>query len=110
MTTKSKQQRRQVTADAILPPTSKQKTKPVPEGAIWLSARQLLDRFGGRSAMWLHRRLHPKSKDGPAFPQPAYDGRLMFFRLSDIERYEREIIKRSHARGQPTAATSELQS
>jgi hypothetical protein len=51
----------------------------------------VLDRFGGRSEMWLVRKL----KTDKDFPRPAYSGRLRFFRLDELEKYEREAVSRS---------------
>jgi predicted DNA-binding transcriptional regulator AlpA len=52
---------------------------------VWLSSRQVRDRFGGRSAMWLWRRQH----QDPQFPQPKRFGRLLFWSLAELEAYER---------------------
>jgi hypothetical protein len=53
----------------------------VPRDAVWISARQTRDRFGGRSAMWLHRKI----KNDPAFPRPSFFGRLQFFRVAELD-------------------------
>ncbi|HZV03636.1 MAG TPA: hypothetical protein VE999_00970 [Gemmataceae bacterium] len=53
---------------------------------VYLSAAQVLARYGGRSDSWLDRKL---AKD-PKFPKPIYFGRrLRLFRLDDLEAYER---------------------
>lgn len=57
-----------------------------PAGSKYISAPQLLDRYGGRSHMWLHRKL----ADDPKFPKPVYFGRLRFFELAELEAYERQ--------------------
>jgi hypothetical protein len=54
---------------------------PVPHDAVWVSARQTRDRFGGRSAMWLHRKI----KSDATFPRPKYFGRLQFFRVAELD-------------------------
>jgi hypothetical protein len=82
-------QKRVVPADADLPPPTKQKPVAPPPGAVWISARQVLDRFGGRSEMWLVRKL----KTDKDFPKPAYSGRLRFFRLDELEQYERAAVR-----------------
>jgi hypothetical protein len=51
----------------------------------YISAAQVLERYGGRSHMWLERRL----KNDPRFPRPVKVGRLRFFELSKLEAYER---------------------
>lgn len=61
------------------------KPVPVPTSAAFITAPQLLDRYGGRSHMWLVRML----ERDPSFPRPRYFGRLRFFELSAIEKYER---------------------
>jgi predicted DNA-binding transcriptional regulator AlpA len=54
---------------------------------VWLSSRQVRDRFGGRSAMWLWRRIN----QDPQFPKPKrLGGRLLFWSLAELEAYERE--------------------
>jgi hypothetical protein len=85
--------KRAVPADADLPPPTKQKPNVPPAGAVWISARQVLDRFGGRSEMWLVRKLK-MDKD---FPRPAYSGRLRFFRLDELEQYEKRAVARGSA-------------
>jgi hypothetical protein len=54
---------------------------------VWLSTRQVRDRYGGVSAMWVERRL----QSDPRFPRPKKFGRLRFFELSRLEEYERTI-------------------
>jgi hypothetical protein len=51
----------------------------------WLGARQVKDRYGGRSDMWLWRMTHLDDK----FPKPRKFGRLNFWSLDELERYER---------------------
>ena len=50
----------------------------------FLTAAQLMARYGGVSHMWLVRRM---AKDG--FPKPVYFGRLRFWRRAEIEQWER---------------------
>jgi hypothetical protein len=61
-----------------------------PPDAKWISGKQLRARFGNKSAMWLWRRTR-EDKD---FPQPAYDGRLQIFNVTEIEAYESLLIQR----------------
>lgn len=67
-------------------PVSKRRQAPVPLGAAYITAPQLLDRYGGRSHMWLERML----ERDPRFPRPKYFGRLRFFKIDKLEQYERD--------------------
>ncbi len=69
------------------------KAVPIPPDAIWISARQVCQRYGGRSNMWLVRKI----QNDPKFPKPAYFGRLQFFRVETLETYDRTVIARSSA-------------
>ena len=52
----------------------------------FLSANQVRHRYGGRSHMWIERRLaDPES----GFPRPTKFGRLRFWKLAEIEAWER---------------------
>jgi predicted DNA-binding transcriptional regulator AlpA len=62
----------------------------VPAGALFASAPQVCKiRYGGRSTMWLNRIL----KSDPEFPRPVYFGRLRFFKISELEEYERSRVR-----------------
>jgi hypothetical protein len=61
------------------------KPVPVPPDAVWISTNQVLARYGGRSQMWLWRKI----QNEPTFPRPAYFGRMQFFRVDELEAYER---------------------
>ena len=62
------------------------KPAPVPtSSARYISAPQVLERYGGRSHMWLVRKI----QTDPRFPKPTYFGRLRFFELAELEAYER---------------------
>jgi predicted DNA-binding transcriptional regulator AlpA len=50
-----------------------------------LTARQVRERYGNASDMWLWRRLHDKS----GFPQPLRIGRRRFWLLAALEAWER---------------------
>jgi hypothetical protein len=69
------------------------KTVPIPPDAIWISAKQVCQRYGGRSNMWLVRKLQGDSN----FPKPIYFGRLQFFKLKNLETYDRAVIARNNA-------------
>jgi hypothetical protein len=69
---------------------------PVPAGAVYLSAQQLLARYGGRSEMWLNRKLTMEAD----FPRPMYSGRLRFFRLDELEQYEKAMVVRGHPKAE----------
>ena len=64
------------------------KAKPVPTGAKFATAPQVCERYGGRSQMWLWRKL----RDDPKFPRPTYLGRLRFFKISELEEYEQALV------------------
>lgn len=54
---------------------------------VFLASRGVRDRYGGRSQMWLHRKLNDPAS---GFPQPIYIGRLRYWRLSDLLEFERK--------------------
>jgi hypothetical protein len=58
---------------------------------IWVSARQLRNRYGNRSHMWVERRL----KFDADFPRPIKMGRLRFWDLDLLEAWERRRIASS---------------
>lgn len=65
--------------------------RPPPASAVYISAPQVLDRYGGRSHMWLVRKL----ESDPDFPKPEKFGRLRFFKISELEAYEKKCaVKR----------------
>jgi predicted DNA-binding transcriptional regulator AlpA len=61
---------------------------------IWLTAPDVRARYGNASDMWLDRRL----KDDSGFPTPVYFGRQRYWRLSELEAWERECARRSPER------------
>jgi hypothetical protein len=85
--------KRTVPTDAELSSHTKQKSVTPPPGAVWISAQQVLDRYGGRSEMWLVRKLKMEAD----FPRPMYSGRLRFFRLDEIEQYEKQAVVRGQS-------------
>lgn len=54
---------------------------------IFLNSRQLKERFGPASDMWLWRRLH----ENKGFPQPVRIGSRRFWRLSELLAYEQSL-------------------
>ena len=42
-------------------------------------------RYGGVSHMWVERRLDTD----PSFPRPVFFGRIRFWKLSDLEKWEK---------------------
>jgi hypothetical protein len=74
-------------------PTQRKIRQPEPEAAVYLTAPQTCDRYGGRSHMWLARIL---SRD-PTFPRPFYFGRLRFFKIAELQQWERIQATRTAA-------------
>lgn len=69
----------------------------------FLTASQVRQRYGNASRMWLFRRL---AKDG--FPQPVlFGGRNRFFKLADLEVWERAMIQRGITAPAPRASPKE---
>jgi predicted DNA-binding transcriptional regulator AlpA len=58
-----------------------------PNPKLYVTAPQLLERYGSRSTMWLDRIM----KTDAAFPRPIYIGRFRFWDLYQIEAYERDV-------------------
>jgi hypothetical protein len=52
-----------------------------------IPAGKVRQRYGDVSHMWIERRL----KDGSGFPKPRYIGRLRFWQLADLEKWERSL-------------------
>jgi predicted DNA-binding transcriptional regulator AlpA len=64
--------------------------KPVPADAVWMTSNQVCARYGGKSHMWLWRKI----KRDPAFPKPVYFGRMMMFSVAEQDDYDRGIISK----------------
>jgi hypothetical protein len=64
------------------------KPVPIPPDAVWITAKQVCARYGGRSHMWLDRKL----RNNANFPRPAYDGRIRIFRVAEFDDYDRALI------------------
>jgi hypothetical protein len=67
---------------------------PIPADALKIDALQVLRRYGNRSHMWLVRRL----ANDPAFPKPTYYGRLRFWKVAELDAYDRVCEQRAQAR------------
>jgi predicted DNA-binding transcriptional regulator AlpA len=56
------------------------------EQPVYITTRQLRDRYGGVSHMWIERRMAADL----GFPKPVYFGaRRRFWALADLEAWER---------------------
>ena len=66
-------------------PSNSRRPAPVPDSAVYISVTQVCARYGGRSHMWIERRL---LKD-PTFPRHKKIGGWRFFKISELEEYER---------------------
>jgi|SRR6266478_8263669 len=64
--------------------------KPVPVDAIWMSAKQVCQRYGGKSHMWLYRNL----KNNPQFPRASYQGRMQIFSVKEFDEYDRLLLSK----------------
>lgn len=61
---------------------------------IFLTSTQVQVRYGSISDMALWRWLRDPRMD---FPQPIYFGRLRFWRLNDLEKWERDRVSNQTA-------------
>lgn len=74
------------------------------ETSEYLTAAQVRTRFANASRMWIFRRMRD---DG--FPQPVhFGGRLRYWRASDIEAWERQMIERGISAPKPKVNASHL--
>lgn len=64
------------------------------EGIVYITARQLRNRYGGVSHMWLERRM----ADDPKFPRPVYFGARRYWPISELEAWEREAAAKQRNR------------
>jgi hypothetical protein len=51
---------------------------------------QVRARYGGRSHMWVERRL----KDDPDFPRPLYIAKRRYWRIGELVAWERALASR----------------
>lgn len=60
----------------------------VADGVVLVPTGQVRQRYGGRSHMWIERRLaDPES----GFPRPVYIGKRRYWRLADLVAWERDL-------------------
>ena len=74
-------------------PTKKISRNSGPDGAVFLTAPQVCERYANRSHMWLERMLQ---KDA-TFPRPIKFGRLRYFRIDELVEWERVAAAKSRA-------------
>lgn len=83
-----------------------------PEGAsahpdandgVFLTAAQVRRRYGGISAMTLHRWLHAPDLD---FCQPILIGKRRYWKLTDLENFERRRVREKGGDGAPARSRS----
>lgn len=60
---------------------------------VFLTARQVRARYGGRSDMWLWRLL----RDEPEFPRPTYLREHRYWKVSDLLEWERSRSPKKEA-------------
>jgi predicted DNA-binding transcriptional regulator AlpA len=58
---------------------------PVAHFDLFLKTKQVRERYGGCSHMFIERRL----ANDPTFPRPIYFGRMRFWKLSELEMWEK---------------------
>jgi hypothetical protein len=61
------------------------------ETEIFLTGKQVRLRYGGASAMWLHRREH----DGSGFPACVVIAGRKLWRVSELQTWERSLATKS---------------
>jgi predicted DNA-binding transcriptional regulator AlpA len=68
---------------------------------VYLRTRQVRERYGNTSHMFIERRL----ANDKTFPKPVFFGRLRFWKLSDLEGWEKAQATRS-GKARPARDTS----
>ena len=68
---------------------------------VFLRTKAVRQRYGNASHMFIERRL----ANDPAFPRPVFFGRMRFWRLSDLEKWEEAQAARS-GKARPARDTS----
>lgn len=58
--------------------------------AAFLTTRQVRERYGNVSHMWVERRL----KDDSKFPQPMYISTRRYWRLNELIEWERSVVRK----------------
>jgi hypothetical protein len=69
--------------------------KLLPADAVFATSAQVCRRYGGKSRMWLWRKL----RDDPAFPRPTHDGPHMMFAVAELNDYDRALISKKTGGG-----------
>jgi predicted DNA-binding transcriptional regulator AlpA len=64
------------------------------EQSVYIPTRQLRDRYGGVSQMWIERRM----ADDPAFPKPVYFGARRYWPIAALEAWERSSATKRRRR------------
>ena len=62
---------------------------------VFLKTKQLRERYGRCSHMFIERRL----ANDPTFPRPVFFGRIRFWKLSELEMWEKARAARSGKAG-----------
>jgi predicted DNA-binding transcriptional regulator AlpA len=65
------------------------------EKPTYVPTRQVRRRYGDRSEMWIERRL----RDNSGFPQPVKLGARRYWRLAELEAWERACAAAAEAGG-----------
>jgi predicted DNA-binding transcriptional regulator AlpA len=78
-----------LTKQGIIPTHANERATAAADG--FLTSAQVRQRYGGASDMWLHRRL----RDGSGFPKPMLVEGRRFWRISELEAWERARAKAS---------------
>jgi hypothetical protein len=75
-------------------PDNPRPPKPLPADAVFMSSAELRNRYGGRSHMWLNRRL----ANDLDFPRPEITDPQRFWRIATVEAYEKLCAARPRVR------------
>lgn len=70
---------------------------------VFIPTRQLRNRYGGVSHMWVERRLN----EDPNFPRPRYLGQRRYWSVVELEEWERKAAsnqKKAEEKRLPDAA------
>jgi len=61
-------------------------TPAITSNVIYITSRQIRERFGGRGELWITRQIETNG-----FPKPVRfgNGRLLYWKLSEVEEWER---------------------
>ncbi len=65
---------------------------PVTPSTVYLTSRQIRERFGGRGPLWIQRQIESRG-----FPKPfrLAGGRLLYWKKSEVEDWERGNAERA---------------